>query len=534
MSIPKMRAGWMASTGFEAASRTSVELGTYHPAQRSPDAALLESREKVDDRLRDQERNNGLVYTAVDRSLDTVVGADMRPQVKPNWRVLGIDQKVARDLSQQIEAHWSVYANDPDKMLDAGRRMTFGQMGRVLYWHWLVDGRNANIPMWLPRAGADYGTTFMLIDPRRLSNPDGKPDSKTLRGGIEIDRYGAPVAYHVKERNPGEIFAESNDWRWTRIPAFSRFGRRRFIHGFAQRQAEQTQGRSPLLAVMKKGKMFEKRDDLELQAAAHLASMGTYIKSEVPSDVLFRMLGEAPTGSEALPAEMVANFMEFARDYYAKTAYTINGISVPHLLPNEEIGTVESDRAGADFVASQQQWMRYFGWALGMPYEQISGDFSKSAYVGMQAAFNEAWKHTMADRTIFADQSLTPMFDLWLEEAVDDGHIILPAGIGDYRACRKALLDGLTWIGPGRGTVDPLKTANAKRVNLETGIETLEQQLAEQGIDPEDHIAQLAREEELRRDNKIPSVFKNAAPMADPNAPEAPAEPGYEPAGAPA
>lgn len=531
MSIPKMRAGWMgSSTAFEAASRTSVELGSYHPAQRSPDAALLESREKVDDRLRDQERNNGLVYTAVDRSLDTVVGADMRPQVKPNWRVLGITQDAARDLSQQIEAHWSVYANDPDKMLDAGRRMTFGQIGRVLYWHWIVDGRNANVPMYLPRAGADYATTFMLIDPRRLSNPDGKADSKTLRGGVEIDRYGAPVAYNVKERNPGEIFAETNDYRWTRIPAFSRFGRRRFIHGFAQRQAEQTQGRSPLLSVLKKGKMFEKRDDLELQAAAHLASMATYIKSEVPSEALFRMLGEAPTGNESLPGEMVASFMEFARDYYAKTAYMVNGVSVPHLLPNEEIGTVESSRAGADFVNSQQSWQRYFGWALGMPYEQISGDFSKSAYVGMQAAFNEAWKHTMSERIIFADQSLTPMFDLWLEEAIDTGKIILPAPLGDYATCRKALLDGLTWIGPGRGTVDPLKTANAKRVNLETGIETLEMQLAESGTDPEDHIAQLGREEVLRKAAGLPSVFANAVPAADPNAPD---EPGYQPEGAP-
>jgi lambda family phage portal protein len=534
MAPPMKRAGWLGTTGFEAASRTSVELGQYRPAQRSPDAALLESRELVDDRLRDQERNNGLVYTAVDRKIDTVVGADIRPRVLPNWRVLGITQEAARDLGKQIEAHWSVYANDPDKMLDAGRRMNHGLMARVQYWHWLVDGRNATIPLWLPRYGADYGTTFMVIDPRRISNPDGKPDSKMLRGGIELDRYGAPVAYHVRERNPGDIYANGNDFRWERIPAFTRFGRRRFIHGFAQRQAEQTQGRSPLLAVLKKGKMFEKRDDLELQAAAHLASMATYIKSEVPSEALFRMLGDAPTGSEAMPAEMVANFMEFAADYYSRTKYMVNGVTVPHLLPNEEIGTVESQRAGADFVNSQQAWQRYFGWALGMPYEQISGDFSKSAYVGMQAAFNEAHKNVTSDRAMFGDQTLTPQFDLWLEEAIDDGVIQLPAPLTDYASCRKALLDGLAWIGPGRGTVDPLKTANAKRVNLETGIETLEQQLADTNIDAEDHIAQLALEEQMRRDAGLPSIFKNAVPPVDPNAPDAPPEPGYEPAGAPA
>ncbi len=537
MTVPSKRAGFLSSTGFDAASRSNVMIGAYRPAQRSADAALLEGREISDDRVRDQERNNGLVFTAVERRSDTAVGADLRPQLKPNWRVLGITQKQARDLAKTIEAEWSVYANDSDKMIDAGRRMPFGQQARVDYWHWVVDGRSATIPLWLPRYGSRFNTTFMLIDPRRVCNPDGRPESKFLRGGVELDRYGAPAAYHVKEQNPGDVLnGMENSYRWERIPAFTRFGRRRFIHGFWQRQAEQTQGRSPLLTVLKKSKMFGQRDDLELQAAAHIAAFGTFIKSEVPSEALFRMLGDAPTGSETLPDEQLANYMEFAADYYGRNSYIIDGTRVPHLLPNEDIGTVESSRAGTDFVGGQQHWMRDFGWALGMPYEQITGDFSKSAYVGMQAAFNEAWKATVPDRKVFADQTQTPKFVLWLEEAVDNGTITLPGG-RSFDEARAALLDGIEWIGPGRGTVDPLKTANARRVLLETGIETLEQQLSEDGIDPEDHIEQLGLEEKMRRDAGLPSIFKNSTPPADPeapdaNAPEPPPEPGYEPPGA--
>lgn len=528
MSVPSKRASFLASTGFEAASRTSVELGAYRPAQRSPDAALLERRELTDDRSRDMERNSGMVFSAADRKMDSVVGADARPQIKPNWRVLGITQEQAREFSKQAEAEWSAYANDPDHMLDAGRRMTFGMMARVLYWHQLIDGRSCNIPLWLPRYGASYATAFMPIDPRRLCNPDRQPDSRFFRGGQELDRYGAPVAYHVREQNPGDILSGGEHfYRWVRIPAFTRWGRRRFIHGFVPRQAEQTQGRSPLLSVMKKAKMFEKRDDLELQAAANAATFAMFIKSQVPSEALFRMMSEAPTGTEAMPEEMLANFMEFAADYYSRNSYLVNGTKVPHLLPNEEIGSIEHDRANADFVMSQQQWMRYFGWALGMPYEQISGDFSKSAYVGMQAAFGEAWKTVQAERIMFGVTTLTPMLDLFIEEAIATGRIQIPEGAPTYAEARGAWIGNTVWIGPGKISVDPLKAANAQRIRMESGASTLEMELAEDGIDPEDHLAQLGREEDERKRLGIPSIFPTVG-SAHVVEPEPAPEPGYE------
>lgn len=510
----------MSSTAYDAGSRSSVELGAYHPAQRSPDVALLESRDKVDARLRDMERNSGLMVAAVDRKMDSVVGADMRPEIRPNWRVLGITAAQARELGRNIEARWEVYANDPNRMLDAGRRMSFGMMARVLYWHWLVDGRSTCVPLDLPRYGAVARTAFMLIDPKRLSNPYGRADERFLRGGIELDRYGAPAAYHIRERNPGDLLMSgTNDYRWERIPAFTRWGRRRFIHAFCQRMAEQSQGRSPFLPVLKKLRMLEKRDDLELQAAANAATFAMFIKSEVPSDALFRMMSEAPTGELSGVSEQLADFMEFQAEYYQRNAYMVNGTKVAHLLPQEEMGSINSDRGGENFVTGQKQWMRQFGWALGMTGEQISGDFTESSYVGIRAGFNEAWKATMADRSVFGDTALTPMVDLWLEEEIATGRIELPAGAPSYEEARAAYLQ-LRWIGPGRGSVDPGKEAMARKTNMQIGFTTLEQELAEEGIDPEDHLTQLGQEERWREEQEIPSIFPKPGAAAPAAAPE--------------
>ena len=521
MTTPRMKASF-GGTAFDAGSRTSVELGAYRPNARSPDAAILGDRNLTDPRVRDMERNSGLVYAAVDRKIDGTVGASLRPQIKPNFRVLGITPEAARELGREMEAAWDVYANDPDFMCDAGRRLSLPAMARVEYWHWQVDGRAATVPLWLPRYGAEYGTTFMSIDPTRISNPHDKPDSRYLRGGVELDRYGAAVAYYVREQNPGDLLMADGkaSFTWTRIPAYTRWGRRRMIYAFNQRQAEQSQGRSPLLAALKKTRMLEKRDDLELSAAAHLATFGMYVKSEVPSDALFSMMSQAPTGGEASAADAVADLMAFTAAYYDRNAYLLAGVAVPHLLPNEEIGTVSADRANSDFTASQRQWMTYFGWSLGLTYEQVSGDFSKSAYVGIKAGFAVADRSMKADRKMFAGQTQTPKLDLFLEEAFADGRIKVPAGAPSYEDARSAYLC-VEWIGPGPISIDPTKEANAAATNMETGRWTLEQVLAEDGIDAEDQIAQLGREAKLREAAGLPPL--GAMPV-DPAAADANAD----------
>lgn len=521
MSTPRALA-LFGGSGYEAGSRTSVELGAYRPSTRSPDAALLGDRDLIDSRVRDMERNSGLVQAMVDRKLDGVIGASLRPQIKPNFRALGITPEAARELGREMEAAWSIFANDPDRMCDAGRRLTLPAMARTEYWHWLVDGRCATIPLYLPRYGSQYGTTFMSIDPTRISNPDGKPDSRYLRGGIELDRYGAPQAYHVREQNPGDVPSGGTaSFSWQRIPAFTRWGRRRMIYAFNQRQAEQSQGRSPILAILKKVRMLEKRDDLELQAAGHLAAFGLYIKSLAPSDALFQMMSIAPSGTEASAAEAIAELMEFTADYYSRNAYVIDGVAVPHLLPNEEIDTVASDRAGSDFTASQRYWATYVGWGLGLPYEQTSGDFSKSAYVGIKAGFAVADQTRIADRKMFADQTQTPKLDLFLEEGFANGNLKVPNGAPSYDEARSAYLC-VEWIGPGPISIDPTKEANAAATNMEIGRWTLEKVLAEDGIDAEDQIAQLGQEAKWREAAGLPPL--GAIPV-DPASIEEPADP---------
>ena len=108
-----------------------------------------------------------------------------------------------------------------------------------------------------------------MIEADRLSNPDGRPDSDALRGGVEIDKYGAADAYWVRKYHPGDAFLSgpaavwsqfknvrtlpggaymgTGTWgyggEWERIPARTSWGRRRVIHVFRQAAARSKPGR---------------------------------------------------------------------------------------------------------------------------------------------------------------------------------------------------------------------------------------------------------------------------------------------------
>jgi capsid protein len=50
--------------------------------------------------------------------------------------------------------------------------------------------------------GARDAMTLQIIDLDRLLNPAQQPDTTHLRGGIEIDPLGCPLAYHIRRTYP--------------------------------------------------------------------------------------------------------------------------------------------------------------------------------------------------------------------------------------------------------------------------------------------------------------------------------------------
>jgi capsid protein len=94
---------------------------------------------------------------------------------------------------------------------------------------------------------------------------------------------------------------------------------------------------------------------------------------------------------------------------------------------------------------------------------------------------------------------LRPVYELWLEEAVNAGRVRAP----DFYEKRYAY-SRCRFIFSGRGWIDPVKEAEAAGIRMRLGISTLEAECAEQGLDWEEVLEQQAAEREVKRRLGLP------------------------------
>ena len=98
----------------------------------------------------------------------------------------------------------------------------------------------------------------------------------------------------------------------------------------------------------------------------------------------------------------------------------------------------------------------------------------------------------------------------WLEELIAVGRIELPNSALPFWDARQGYTQ-TKWRGQGVVTADKKKDAEADLLLLANGIVTLEDVLAERGVDLETHIAQLKSEREMRKAAGLPLDYVTAS-----------------------
>lgn len=149
---------------------------------------------------------------------------------------------------------------------------------------------------------------------------------------------------------------------------------------------------------------------------------------------------------------------------------------------------------GTDF---EQSLLRYIAAILGVSYEQLSKDYSKTNYSSARAANNETWKTMQAVKRNVADRFANIIYALWLEEAIAVGEITsLPRNAPSFwDKMNKDAYSAAEWIGASRGQIDELKETQAAVLRLQTGLSTYEQEHARLGNDWRQVFAQQQREQ---------------------------------------
>lgn len=481
------------STAYRAASGMNQELAAFYPPMTSGDSGVLPNARIALDRTRDLVRNDPHANAAVSRLVDMLVGSGWQLIATPDARALGLSPEQARDIGRQIETEWKLFARHPRRFADARRRLTVNGLFRLAARTMTTAGETTAVLKWKPErldGGARYATCIAMVDPDRLCNPNNAADSLAVRGGVEFDEDGAPVAYHVRNAHIGDWWAASRAMTWERIARETHWGRPVFIHAFEGDREDQTRAMTPFAALVSRLRMIGKFADTELASATANALFTAFVESDLPADEVASRLAPGASG-----ATLRGDYVNKLVDYYAENPATLGGVRIPVMLPGSKITMNGVPRQTTAFPAFQTAFLQSVAAHLGISYEQLAMDWSRTNYSSARAALNEVWRMIKRLQAVFAEQFVQPIFLAFLEEAFDRGYVQAPAGAPDFWDLPEAWVAS-RWIGPGRGYVDPTKEAEASAMRMDNLTSSLQDECAEQGADWEETLDQIAREDE--------------------------------------
>lgn len=504
----------MVGGAFEGASRFDESLATWWPSHASADQDILPVKENLDARVRDTIRNDAYVAGGAQLHKDNIVGSLYMLNAKPMSRILGagFDDTWEEEFQEEVEAKFTLAGETPDAWLDREGKKTFTEMVRLAVGLYVQSGEVLAISDWETDEMRPFSTAIQFIDLARLSDPGVSTDPKVqtllmndrIRGGIEIDDAGRPVAYYIRNRHPTEWRNNQTD-SWRRVVAKMRWGRPRVIHILEQERVAQHRGIAAITAALKELRITKRFRDIVLQNAVLNATFAATIESEMDTNAIFaRLGGQTAKEWDSAVNNYVGSWMKSIGAYNSGAkGLQLNGVKIPHLPPGTKLNMQpagSSGPLGSDFEASL---LRYIAASLGVSYEQLSRDYTETNYSSARAAMNETWKFMISRKRVVADRFANTVYRLWLEEELNRGRIeSMPRAA---RAAswlyadpyRVAAISQADWIGASRGQIDELKETQAAVLRLKYGLSTHEYEISRLGQDWRRNFRQKSREQRL-------------------------------------
>lgn len=510
--------------GYDAARMDDSVFESWIPGLEAAEEEGRWGRDLAVARMRDLEANDGWAAAALERQADQLGGQGMRPQVQADQSALGWDAAQAGQWNRAVEREWRRYVGAPNFALDAARQASFDELLCLMFAHDLRDGECLGAAVWRPARASlrGWGTRLAVIDPDRLSTPDGRTDGPTLRRGVEVDADGAPIAYHIRDAHPHDRVAPLAARTWSRYPRLDELGLPVTLHAFRRRRAGQVRGRSQLAPIARVFRQLGKFAAAEIDAAVVQALVALTVESSESAGQIAERLG----GMDKQALEYETRRAEF----YSKRPPTFGRVRAAVLRPGDRVAFNASSRPAQNFNTFTNTLLGQVAANLGTSLEALTLDYSRTNYSSARAARLEVMRWLRARRTGMIQGVVNPFFFVWLSETIDNGYLTPPPARISFEAAPE-LYARVTWLSGAPGNVDPVKEAEGAALRIQNGVSSLAQECGEAGLDWEENLEQLAREVEAYRARGLLHPQDRAA--LAPSAPPVEAPPAAAP-GAPA
>ena len=439
-------------------------------------------------RSRDLFDGGGLARSGPVTLTTSVVGWGIQPKPKIDADFLGMSEEVCEETERQILREFKLWAEN--HFCDAERQKNFYELQQLAFLSMLVSGDVFCLFGMKPNGRTPYQLTVRLLEADRISTPDsgGESESKNLDNGgriidgVEIDRDGAVVRYHVASHHPlaGSV---TEPLTWQAIEAYGReTGEPNILHIMVSERPEQRRGVPFVAAEIELLKQFDRYLKSELTANLVASMFSVFLKSTEDDGV---------NGLE----DVVNEEDRVRNDEYH---YELGPGVVLDLPFGKEPVTVNPTRPNSAFDKYVTAMETVIGSSMEIPKEVLTKKY-ESNYTAARAALLDFWRTVRVYRTRFNASFNQPIYEQFMAEAVATGRIEAP-GFFDDPAIRQAWC-GCSWMGASMGHVDPLKEVNAAAARIANNITTQEQEASEyNGNDWAANIRQRRRELEALKE----------------------------------
>lgn len=447
----------------------------------SADKEINSDARRLRARARELSRNNPMIRQYLALVAQNVIGPD---GIKLQAQVRNNSGNLTKPINAKIEAAWELWGRDP--FVDG--RMTFLQACWMISKAVETDGEVfIRLVEYFDNKSA---FALQLIDPDQIDQDYNIPPRagvNEVRMGVELNKWGRPVAYWLWTTHPSDSYGEVRDR--IRVPA------EQMIHHYDPERVAQTRGVTRFNAVMGSLKMSEGYVEAELVAARTGAAKMGFFKMTNPESYVAPENGSspAPMRMDASPGTM------------------------EQLPPGYEFQSFDPQHPTSAFPAFIKSIWRLIASGLGVSYNALANDLENVNYSSIRSGLlieRDGWK---CKQTLFAQKVLQPIYEKWLACSLLSGAVVL-----DSRDPSKFL--AVKWQARGWAWVDPLKDVQASILAANNGLDSRTRLVAEKGEDFEEILEELAEEKKLIDAAGLvftgaDTVSKNPEP-ADPGGPE--------------
>lgn len=480
-------------------------------AVQGADTTVATLKVEADPHALEKAIRSPMIRSGVEVSKNRVVGSRFKLQLSPSVQFFSDDVKKELILwAAKVERMFELYANAPEKYIDAERKMSFTEILRQTVSQDLIFGEH-----FLLRTARKYtkmGVSFCVqaVEPWRVRTPMGIQDSEKITFGIVKDEVGASKAYCVYNALPDflNLNYTPENWRLINRESTVSINNREvdlfnMLHGFTPFRPNQTRGYSEISTILPLIDQLDKARGYALQSMNLALKYGFYVQSDPKTDLMRDVFAAKVETLKEYDDdtfnELLIDIQDTQRIFYDRFNTKLDSVDVAQFTHGEEIKVLSPHQNPLNAHGMISDNVFTVAKAFGLSKESLSGDFRDSNYSSSRMSEALTWEGIKAKRESSVNVAATTIFRGWADEMALRGLLpALPAGV-DYWINRELLLN-CEWIGAGKIIVDENKYASATKTMLEAGLTTIRDSLNEQGKDLDDVLEQIAFEQQRKQE----------------------------------